>query len=226
MRRILIGSIPYTIFLVAILFLSIGFFKFVERESILAVFLTQRDAVIAADTWKGKDWSNFDEVNEDVQLPDANEKKLAVVRPGDRLLVPFFFIGDQIGTIHFPRIDHTVKAIQGDSEAQFRLGAGHSNGSYLPGQDGNIIFGAHRTNYFKKLEHVNVGDRIEFNAVYGNFIYQIDEIRIINGGDNSVAAETSKEQLTLYTCYPFVFIGNAPKRYIVISSLIESEIFS
>jgi len=134
-------------------------------------------------------------------------------------------VGGRIGTIRFPRIGNEGKAFQGDAEAQFRLGAGHSNGSYMPGQDGNIIFGAHRTNYFRKLEYVVVGDKVEFNAVYGNFTYRIDEIRIINGGDNSIAAATDEERLTLYTCYPFVFIGNAPKRYVVICSLVESEIF-
>jgi sortase A len=141
------------------------------------------------------------------------------------LLVPFFYIGEKIGTIKFPSINHSVDAIQGDEEPQLRLGAGHSLYSYMPGQDNNSVFGAHRTTYFKKLENIKVGDSVNFEAVYGYFKYKIDEIRIINGGDNSVAKETSKEQLTLYTCYPFIYFGNAPKRFVLICSLVESEIY-
>jgi sortase A len=221
LRRLFIGAIPYVLFLIALSWISIGSLRFVERESVLAMFLTQKDDIITANEWHGKDWAT--------SIPDERPTvypgKRATVREDDILLVPFFYIGEKIGTIKFPSIDHSVDAIQGDEEPQFRLGAGHSLHTYLPGQDNNSVFGAHRTTYFKKLENIKVGDAVNFEAVYGYFKYKIDEIRIINGGDNSVAKETSKEQLTLYTCYPFTYFGNAPKRFVLICSLVESEIY-
>lgn len=221
LRRLFIGAIPYVLFLIALVWLSIGFLRFVEQESAVALLLTKKDAIVTANEWHGKDWATS--VPDD--RPAIYPGKRATIREDDILLVPFFYIGEKIGTIKFPSIDHSVDAIQGDEEAQFRLGAGHSLRSYMPGQNNNSVFGAHRTTYFKKFENIKVGDAVNFEAVYGYFKYKIDEIRIINGGDNSVALETRKEQLTLYTCYPFIYFGNAPKRFVLICSLVESEIY-
>lgn len=221
-NRLLLGSIPYFIFLIAITFISVGACRYVEKQSILAIFLTQRDTVIATDDLNGKDWSSK-AVSDEVPILDGIKR--AIVRENAGLLVPFFYVGEQIGKLEFTRIGLEVPVIQGDSEAQFQLGSGHSLSSYLPGQENNIVIGGHRNTHFRKLEYVKVGDKIIFKAAYGDFTYQIDEIRIINGGDNSIAKATSKEQLTLYTCYPFTYFGNAPKRYVVICSLLESEIF-
>lgn len=218
-KNSVVGTIPYMFFLIALLLVSIGFFNYVENESVLAVFLTQKDNAITQQQWEGTGWSKADVV------PTVDPTKRATIRDGQRLLTPFFYIGQEIGKLHFPRINLNVPVIQGDNETQFRLGAGHSTGSYLPGQDGNIIIGAHRTTHFRNFEYVKLGDEIKFDVVYGSFTYKIDEIRIIKGGDNSIAKSTSKEQLTLYTCYPFVYFGNAPKRYVLICSLIESEIY-
>ncbi|MHB1484477.1 MAG: class D sortase [Saccharofermentanales bacterium] len=221
-HRLLIGAIPFAVFAFALAIICIGFFQYVENESILAVFLTKRDAMIPSGEWHGQNWV----INANSgEAPILDNSKRAIIRKNARLLVPFFYIGEQFGTLDFSRIGLTVPVFQGDSEAQFRLGAGHLTTSYFPGQDNNIVIGGHRTTDFRKLEYVKVGDVIDFGVVYGDFSYRIDEIRIIKSGDSSIAAPAKKEQLTLYTCYPFVYIGNAPKRYVLICSLLESEIF-
>lgn len=219
LKRLLIGSIPYILFVISISLISSGVISYIQNESVLAVFLTQRDNGEKDLDLGGANWE------EDEQSQSVDPKNKAVIREGERLLVPFFYIGDEIGTLHFERIKYDVKVFQGDSESQFRLGGGHSSASYFPGQDGNIVIGAHRTNHFRNLEYVKTGDEIIFEVVYGSFKYKVDEIRIIKGSDDSVAKATSKETLTLYTCYPFVYFGNAPNRYVLICSLLESEIF-
>lgn len=220
-KRLVVGSISYVIFILALLLVSFGFFSYVEQESVFAVFLTQRDSMISPDNWNGKDWAS--------SAPDGNsvldKSKRAVIRENERLLVPFFYVGEQFGTLNFKGINITVPVLQGDSEAQFKLGGGHLSASYFPGQDGNIVIGGHRNTHFRKLEYVKVGETIQFDVVYGTFTYRIDEIRIIKGGDNSIAAATTKERLTIYTCYPFTYFGNAPNRYVLICSLVESEVF-
>ncbi len=216
-----IGSIPFVIFMLALLFLSIGIFNYVENESLLAIFLTNRDSIISAREWNEKDYT-FSISDE---LPEVDEDKRTVQKEGRRLVVPFFYVGDRIGTIRIPQVDLEEPAIRGDGDAQLRIGAGHSLHTYLPGQGSNILFGAHRTTHFKKLEHVQIGYIIYFDTAYGRFAYEIDDIFIINGNDDSVAAPTEDEQLTLYTCYPFIYYGNASERFIVTAKLIESEIF-
>ena len=57
------------------------------------------------------------------------------------------------------------------------------------------------------------------------FRYKIREISILEKADfDTITDETDSEQLTLYTCYPFVYVGNAPNRYVVRCDLYESEL--
>jgi sortase A len=51
-------------------------------------------------------------------------------------------------------------------------------------------------------------------------VYEVHKIRIVNSDDKTVIVPTEDAVLTLSTCYPFRFIGNAPKRYIVQAGLI------
>jgi hypothetical protein len=43
------------------------------------------------------------------------------------------------------------------------------------------------------------------------------------GNDRTVIVPTTDAILTLSTCYPFRFVGNAPKRYIVQAGLVIGE---
>jgi len=54
------------------------------------------------------------------------------------------------------------------------------------------------------------------------YLYQVDRIDIVDKNDASLLRQTTDSKLTLVTCYPFYFIGSAPKRYIVVASLVTS----
>jgi sortase A len=58
---------------------------------------------------------------------------------------------------------------------------------------------------------------------YGTFVYEVHKIRIVDANDRTVIVPTTDAVLTLSTCYPFRFIGNAPKRYIVQAGLVIGE---
>jgi sortase A len=45
--------------------------------------------------------------------------------------------------------------------------------------------------------------------------YVVSSIDIVPKDDISVLEPTDEKLLTIITCYPFYFFGNAPKRYIV-----------
>ncbi|MBN1623872.1 MAG: class D sortase, partial [Clostridia bacterium] len=228
-NALLLSSIPYVLFLIGLTVLSLGFFRYVENESVLSLFLDDRGRAVSINT----DLPNWNEnlpsntpgsviLTNPTKAPDDIEPMQSpepVNTEPARLIVPFYYIGDEIGTLTIPSVNVEVKVFQGDREAEFRLGAGHYPGSYFPGQGNNILIAAHRTTYFKNLETLEVGDSIEFNTTYGIYNYIVEEIRIIDGNDNSVAGETDREQLTLYTCYPFNYFGNAPNRFVVIAGL-------
>jgi sortase A len=46
---------------------------------------------------------------------------------------------------------------------------------------------------------------------------------IVSPDDVSVLQEQGRPALTLVTCYPFYVLGSAPKRFIVVADLIQSE---
>jgi len=220
-KRLLTAMIPFIIFMVGISLLSVGFFAYVENESVLALFITSRDNV-PADTLHGLDSSVS---LPSVSLPSAPTETTALVsEPGTTLVVPFFYDGDQFGTISIPSVDIAVNAYQGDSEDEFQLGAGHYAGSFFPGQGGNIVIASHRTTYFRPFEDLKTGDLVEFETTYGHFTYQVREIKILKDDFSEIVKATPKEQLTMYTCYPFTYIGNAPNRFVVMCDLIESEL--
>lgn len=215
LRRIL-AVMPYVLFLAGLFVLSVGFFSWAENESILSVFITKRDQPVFMD---------LNSLSDPNATPAPLMKETAVTEPDNTLVVPFYYYGEQIGTISIPSADMSVEAYQGDLETELRMGAGHSSVSLLPGQDGNIVFAAHRTSYFKPLQNVAVGDEVVFETTYGTFTYEVREIDILESDDFSlITKETDQEQLTLYTCYPFQYIGNAPDRYAVFCDLVESEL--
>ncbi|MHB1454507.1 MAG: class D sortase [Saccharofermentanales bacterium] len=215
------SAAAHALFMLSVVLVSIGLFSYVQNESLLAVFLTGRDTRIELSEVVAEDWT-------DVKATPADEHpKLdrAFIRDGAPLLVPFYFVGDRIGTLSFPSVDHEVDVLQGDRETELRFGAGHYLSSYFPGQGHNILLAGHRTTHFKALQYLKTGESVLFETTYGIFTYRIDDIIIIKGGDNSIGGYSPVERLTIYTCYPFNYIGNAPKRYVLICSLTGSEIY-
>jgi len=217
-RKVLAAMIPFVLFLVGISLVSVGFFAYIENESILAIFITSRD--------KGSsiDYYNLDAAEAGASAAVQTETVTAISQDG-RLIVPYYYQADQIGTIRISSVDIDVGVYQGDSEDELKLGAGHYFASLLPGQDGNIVVAAHRTTYFRNLENLKTGDEVEFDTTYGQYTYQVREIKILDGSEfGTIAKPADQEQLTLYTCYPFTYIGNAPKRYVVRCDLIKAEL--
>lgn len=223
MKRLGVASIPFVIFLAGLIILSIGLFSYVENESLLSIFITSRDS------------SRVNGLNEEqnvtgISTTTQTTVKESAILPSETdgvLVVPFYYQGDQIGTLRIASVEMEVGVYQGDTEDQFQLGAGHSYMSFLPGQEGNIVLAAHRTNYFRDLEYVKVGDMIELETTYGLFEYKIRQIDILEEADfETILEDSEEEQLTLYTCYPFIYVGNAPNRYVVRCDLQKSEMYS
>ena len=54
-------------------------------------------------------------------------------------------------------------------------------------------------------------------------LFQINEINIVTPEEIEWLENTDQAVLTLITCYPFEYIGEAPKRYIIRAKLILEE---
>jgi LPXTG-site transpeptidase (sortase) family protein len=132
-------------------------------------------------------------------------------------------VGDAIGTLSIPKIKKTINIIEGTGTKELKLGVGHYVGSVLPGVSDNSVLAGHRDSVFRNLGQLKIGDLMTVRTTYGTFVYEVHKIRIVNANDRTVIVPTQDAVLTLSTCYPFRFIGNAPKRYVVQAGLVIGE---
>jgi sortase A len=124
--------------------------------------------------------------------------------------------GDVLGRIDVPRLGLSVAVLQGTSPRILRLGAGHIEGTPLPGEPGNSGVAGHRDTFFRGLKDIRKDDEIQFQTAAGLLHYEVDWVRVVGPDDTSVLESSSSEStLTLVTCYPFYLVGPAPKRFVV-----------
>jgi sortase A len=123
--------------------------------------------------------------------------------------------GDVLGEIQVPRLGINVVVVQGDSHTSLQHAVGHLAKSALPGEWGNVALAGHRDTFFRPLREIQVGDEIRFNTSEQTFEYVVESIEIVAPTDMHVVQATTGHDLTFITCFPFYYVGPAPKRFIV-----------
>ena len=123
--------------------------------------------------------------------------------------------GDLVGKLEIPRIGISVMVLEGVESKTLKVAAGHVPGTAMPGVTGNTAIAAHRETFFRKLQGILPGDRIQLSTVRGTHEYSVDSTEIVGPQDTQILESQSQPELTLITCYPFYFVGAAPKRFIV-----------
>jgi len=117
--------------------------------------------------------------------------------------------------LRIPRVKLAVPVYANTSAANLDRGAGLIPGTARPQVTGNIGIAAHRDGFFRALKDVAVGDRLEIERLFGTRVYRVSALSIVNPEDMRPLRQTSRSMVTLVTCYPFYYVGNAPQRYIV-----------
>lgn len=120
-----------------------------------------------------------------------------------------------MAVLRIPGIALEVPVTYGTSETVLRRGAGLIEGTAAPGEHGNVGIAAHRDTFFRSLEGIAVGDRIDLHTPERNLSYRVTGLSIVEPSEVHVLDDTGEDVLTLVTCYPFYFVGNAPQRFIV-----------
>ena len=125
--------------------------------------------------------------------------------------------GTHYGNINCDRIGLKAPIYYGDSEEILEKGAGQYRASGLPGEDKPILIGGHDGTYFKPLEEITVGDVISISTNYGKFEYKVTGTKVAAVFDDTAYdLGKTKEQLILYTCYPFGQLnGKTDQRFFV-----------
>ena len=123
--------------------------------------------------------------------------------------------GSTIGRIEIPRLGVSAVVRSGSDARTLRLAVGHIPGTSLPGDSGNVGLAAHRDTFFRRLRDIRPSDEIIVTTPEGRFRYTVDGTSVVKPTDVWVLDPTERPALTLVTCYPFTYVGSAPKRFIV-----------
>jgi sortase A len=148
--------------------------------------------------------------------------------PGDPMTVagpsrrpPDSAEGSLVGRIDIPRLDLSAVVFEGTSDGTLARGVGHLSGSAGPGERGNLVLAGHRDTFFRDLRDIRQGDEVNIMGPQGQFEYQVESIAVVEPDQTEVLKPGDGSTLTLITCYPFRYIGNAPERFIVRATKVD-----
>ena len=120
-----------------------------------------------------------------------------------------------VGRLEIPRIGLSAVVAEGDDETTLDVAVGHLPDTPLPWQEGNSALAGHRDSFFRPLRHIKVGDDIRFATRHGTFRYRVTRHTVVDPDELWVLDASPTAALTLITCYPFDFVGSAPRRFVV-----------
>ena len=136
---------------------------------------------------------------------------------------PAAAIDGLIGRMEIPRLGLSAVVFEGVGRTTLRRAVGHIPGTALPGEAGNVGLSGHRDTFFRPLKDLRIKDEIQFSTLKGDFRYQVESLRVVAPSDVSVLVPSHENVLTLVTCYPFFYIGAAPKRFVVRARQVSPE---
>ncbi len=128
-----------------------------------------------------------------------------------------------IGRIEIPRLGVSAAVADGADATTLRRAVGHVPWTAFPGEQGNVGLAGHRDSFFRKLEGVRKNDLIRVSTPDGVYGYRVESTTVVDKRRVDVLAPSPDRQLTLVTCFPFHYVGAAPKRFIVRARQIEPD---
>lgn len=173
-------------------------------------------SVVTVHTWHVQRESKFraDELVTLERPPANRDRVLSLPKPPKR--------GEIIGRVDIPRLRLSAAVAEGDDDNTLRGAVGHLPDTPLPWhRRGNVALAAHRDGLFRALEGIRLEDEVRIVTGRGEYKYRVKKTHIVDPDDVWVIAPTERPTITLITCYPFSFVGNAPKRFIVQAELVQ-----
>jgi sortase A len=131
--------------------------------------------------------------------------------------------GEWVARLEAPTIHLTATVLEGTSDATLARGAGHIEDTPFPGDAGNVGIAGHRDTTFRPVRRIKPGDPLVITTPDRVYRYRVTKTFIVRPEDVYVLDSANHPTLTLVTCYPFEFIGHAPKRFIVSADLVEEQ---
>lgn len=156
--------------------------------------------------------------------PEPEEAKAPKEESGEIIYRDIPQRGERFADLIIPKLDIRLPIVEGTSEKELKKGIGHYRESVFPGEKDNAVLAGHRESAFRRIGQLKKGDRIIVETKKeGTFTFAVRKTWITDEDDRTVIVSHDEALLTLITCYPFDWIGAAPKRYIVQAELKEIE---
>lgn len=150
---------------------------------------------------------------ESVEAPDQSD--WSAIRRDEYLASLSTPLPPPLAVLRIPSVGIEVPVYRGTSDAVLNRGAGWIEGTAKVDAMGNIGIAAHRDSYFRALKDIKAGAALELQMPYEVRTFRVTSTQIVTPETTSVLEETPQDSVTLITCYPFYFVGHAPKRFIV-----------
>jgi sortase A len=160
-------------------------------------------ALLDARLYQAEQARRFERELKETNLPRAEGSSVAVSE------------GSPLGRIEISAVGMTTMILEGTEEGTLRRAVGHIRGTPLPGQRGNVALAGHRDTFFRGLRDIRVNDEITLTTLSGSYHYRVDSTKVVKPEETEALKDDGHDTLTLVTCYPFNFVGSAPKRFIV-----------
>ncbi|MDQ6677737.1 MAG: class D sortase [Acidobacteriota bacterium] len=130
--------------------------------------------------------------------------------------------GESLAKLSIPRLSTVLYVLEGTDDNNLKRGPGHLEGSVMPGRAGNCVIAGHRDTHFRILKNITRGDEILIQSRQGTYRYKVTGTSVVSPDNTDSLQPTSKAVLNLITCFPFNYVGSAPRRFVVHADLIQS----
>ncbi len=194
------------------LFLAVG----IATLGYCGFVLAEAKLYQAYESWR------FEEALKGVRLSRGDDRLLAPALPPavaerarDESLRLAGRAGAPLGRIEISSLGLAAMILEGTDERTLRRAVGHIPGTAMPGGQGNVAIAGHRDTFFRSLRNIRKNDEITLTTLQASSRYSVDSTQVVGPDDVGILDSSNEAILTLVTCYPFSFVGPAPKRFIV-----------
>ena len=130
--------------------------------------------------------------------------------------------GALVGTLYLEHDPNKIIPIRyGTDEETLKKGAGVDYMTCISNEANNSVIYGHREQYFWELQNVKIGEKIFVETPLGTYIYEVYEAQERSPYDSEITRTTDESEITLVTCYPFVYMAPVTNRYVVKAKLVE-----
>jgi sortase A len=131
-----------------------------------------------------------------------------------------------IARLRIPRLGYDEIVLEGANERTLAFGPARLLDGATLDEPGNVVFAGHRTSWFRKLEDIEDGDKIQVDGfdsrrrAASERLYTVSMIRVQDPKEMTLLGPTTEDALTLLTCYPFGRGSRSPQRLLVRAQLV------